>query len=259
MSDKMQTIYLVERWDWRVLEDYSDSELVEPNDPRPDVRPVPHSEGEFELVTYWRGNDEGGIPVRALTDYAQAEAFRREQEFARRSQTNPFRYGHDMNCRTSLDDGRLRDWLLDAGLTPPVPEGEEDPELVCLAWTIWWDAQRLRLGDQARLTIAKELAEVLKYPPDAVDLAWLDEQMYHMEELTPSQRWELRWKFVGSGVSGYPDQDGERNESLVQKLWRDWWDKNYPTMTEYQRHQVWEALDKVRFFEIVELVSPESR
>jgi len=42
----------------------------------------------------------------------------------------------------------------------------------------------------------------------------------------------------------------------VEAKWRDWWDQNRETMSEHQRELVWEALDKVRFFEIVELEEP---
>jgi hypothetical protein len=34
--------------------------------------------------------------------------------------------------------------------------------------------------------------------------------------------------------------------------WADWWDANAPHMTDSQRARVWRALDKLRFFEIVE-------
>jgi hypothetical protein len=37
------------------------------------------------------------------------------------------------------------------------------------------------------------------------------------------------------------------------KKYRTWWKKNRGQMTDLQRTRVWEALDKVRFFEIVEL------
>lgn len=34
--------------------------------------------------------------------------------------------------------------------------------------------------------------------------------------------------------------------------WADWWDANAPHMTDYQRARVWQALDKLRFFEVIE-------
>jgi hypothetical protein len=35
--------------------------------------------------------------------------------------------------------------------------------------------------------------------------------------------------------------------------WKVWWNKSKKTMTEQQRAKVWEALDRFRFFEVVEL------
>ena len=37
------------------------------------------------------------------------------------------------------------------------------------------------------------------------------------------------------------------------KAWKAWWGKSKKTMTEAQRAKVWEALDRFRFFEVVEL------
>jgi hypothetical protein len=39
---------------------------------------------------------------------------------------------------------------------------------------------------------------------------------------------------------------------LPRRDWADWWDANAPRMTDYQRARIWQALDKLRFFEIVE-------
>src|SRR5262249_34332086 len=100
------TIYLVQQWHWRFNDHLT--QTVEADDPRDDVRENPDRPGTFELGVYMRNPDEGGLPVRAFTDLDRAEAFCREQEQVRRARSNPFRYGWDMDSRTSLDEGRLR-------------------------------------------------------------------------------------------------------------------------------------------------------
>jgi len=39
--------------------------------------------------------------------------------------------------------------------------------------------------------------------------------------------------------------------------WRKWWADTRRGLSDYQRAKVWEALDRVRFFEVVELDGPE--
>jgi hypothetical protein len=251
-------IYLVQRLSWRVGSD--GGEAVERDDPRPDVRDREGYSGEREIVVYHRGDDEGGEPVRAFRDYAQAEQFRREQEQGRRSRTNPFRYGGLVSQWTSLDEGRLRDWLLDAGLTPPGHQGEERPAVVKRAWARWWKKHRDKLTDEARAGLARALnngrAGRGYGAPDVGgrdDLAWLDENFENMDALTADQRTHVRAGLFGCGLWDFPQNSGERDFERIANKWRDWWDANVVGMTELQRQQVWEALDKVRFYEVIEL------
>ena len=44
-----------------------------------------------------------------------------------------------------------------------------------------------------------------------------------------------------------PDAKGNAN-------WPAWWDERAPHMTDLQKAKVWEALDKVRFYEVVEVI-----
>jgi hypothetical protein len=256
-GDGAKIVYLVQAWHWRVRDDDTVEALA--GDPRQDVRPHPYREGEWQLVTYHRGPDEGGLPVRAFRDYARAEAFRREREQARREVTNPFRYGWGMDSRTSLDDGRLRDWLLDAGLEPPGQEGEVVPEKVRSAWRSWWQRQRGRLGAEGLKEVAGALNNALAgrgHADGPSDLAWLDDRLGRMDELTPMQRANFHVMLIGTPVKDYPSGDGEHDHYAVENKWRDWWDQHREAMSDWQRRQVWEALDKVRFFEVVELEEP---
>ena len=135
---------------------------------------------------YENGGPGEGTPVKLFADYAAAEAFARRKELEVRDGTNPFRFsafgrpesgypfrdnGFEgrLGSATSMDEPVLRDWLLDAGLTPPPPATRKKP----------------------------------------VD-------------------------------------------------WAGWWDENVDEMSDLQRAKVWEALDKVRFFEVVELEGPNA-
>jgi hypothetical protein len=101
--------------------------------------------------------------LQSFLTFEEAEADRRRREAEAREQVNPFLCGGPaLYQQTSLDEGRLHDWLLDAGLTPP----------------------RLLKGR----------------PAD----------------------------------------------------WAAWWRQSHGEMTALQREKVWDALDKVRFFEVVE-------
>src|SRR5262245_47675019 len=192
MSVTVQTVYLVLRWHWRVWRD--NTEEVAPGDPRPDVRPNPHQPGAFEIVTYLRNPDENGYPVRAFRDHGRALAYCREQEAARRATTNPFRYGTNLESRTSLDVGRLSDWLIDVGLTPPGPRWEEKPELIHAAWERWWKKVREGLSEERRVSLAEAVrrARSEQWSGDADDgtddLGWLDEQFQGVERWPMLQR-----------------------------------------------------------------------
>ncbi len=132
MAGKKETVYAVERLNWRR-----------------------YGDGWARLA--------GTTRLQSFPTFAEAEADRRRREAAAREQVNPFLCGGPaLHHQTSLDEGRLHDWLLDAGLTAP----------------------KLRKGR----------------PAD----------------------------------------------------WAGWWRQARGGMTALQRERAWEALDKVRFFEVVE-------
>lgn len=72
----------------------------------------------------------GSVRVACFQDAATAEADCRQCERTARAGVNPFTCGGPaLHHLTSLDEGRLRDCLLDAGLDPPEPD---------VPWGQWW-------------------------------------------------------------------------------------------------------------------------
>lgn len=48
-----------------------------------------------------------------------------------------------------------------------------------------------------------------------------------------------------------------RAKSFTLEGWSKWWAKSKKSLSEYQQAKVWEALDKVRFYSVIELDQPE--
>ena len=71
----------------------------------------------------------GHVRLQSFTDADEAASMCHRHNQKVRSRINPFRCGGPaLRNHTSLDSGRLHDWALDQGLTPP----ESD-------WVAWWD------------------------------------------------------------------------------------------------------------------------
>ncbi len=79
----------------------------------------------------------GAARVACFADAASAEADCSRRESERRGEVNPFTCGGSMHERSSLDEPRLCDWLLDAGLEPPEPD-----EYGHANWSDWWEGAR---------------------------------------------------------------------------------------------------------------------
>src|SRR4051794_14401498 len=85
-------------------------------------RAVRHLDESYEAE--WEGFVQlpGARRLRSFATAEEADAFCKEQEQATRSKVNPFACGGPaLHYQSRFDDGRLRDWLLDAGLEPPAP------------------------------------------------------------------------------------------------------------------------------------------
>jgi hypothetical protein len=73
--------------------------------------------------------------ILAFDTFDAAEGHRRHLEADARRGENPFRFGGAaLYFQSSLDAPRLHDWLLDAGIDPPVEQ------LRHRDWREWWDA-----------------------------------------------------------------------------------------------------------------------
>jgi hypothetical protein len=103
VAGKKETVFVVERLNWRC-----------------------YGDGCARLP--------GTTRLQSFPTYGEAEADRRRREAAAREQINPFLCGGPaLHYQTSLDEGRLHDWLIDAGLTPPkLRKGRP------VNWAGWW-------------------------------------------------------------------------------------------------------------------------
>jgi hypothetical protein len=85
---------------------------------------------------------------------AQADCRRREQEA--RARVNPFTCGGPaLHHQTRFDEGRLCDWLLDAGVEPPDPAPGTGR-----AWAAWWDQAHAKWSDLQRDKVWEALDRV---------------------------------------------------------------------------------------------------
>ncbi len=111
---------------------------------------------------------EAGAPVKAFTDRTAAEAFRQGLEREARVGRNPFQHGQELSDLTSLPEGPLRDWLLDAGLTPP------KAKLNLTVLSGWWGHHEEELTELQRDKVWEALDRLRFYI--VVDLGTLPEQ-----------------------------------------------------------------------------------
>jgi hypothetical protein len=131
----------------------------------------------------------GTTRVQSFATYEEAEADRRRREAAAREQVNPFRCsGPALHDRTSLDEGRLHDWLLDAGLTPPKP-GKKGRD-----WAGWWEKAKRRMTGPRREKVWEALDKVRFF------------------EVVESPRWaviyvlaQINWEWNGDWLLAEPE------------------------------------------------------
>jgi hypothetical protein len=109
-------------------------------------RAVRYLDEKFE--TDWEGFVQlpGARRLRSFDTAEEADAFCKEQEAAIRAKVNPFACGGPaLHYQSRFDDGRLRDWLLDAGLEPPAPGAWYDTPGTTSHWRAWYDEAAPRM------------------------------------------------------------------------------------------------------------------
>jgi hypothetical protein len=99
----------------------------------------------WRKVGDWYVRLPGTTALSTHAGQAGAEAACRKYEATVRQAVSPFRCGLALHEQTSLDEGRLSDWLLDAGLTPPEPSGDGHCD-----WAGWWEDQQEGLSELER-------------------------------------------------------------------------------------------------------------
>jgi hypothetical protein len=113
-----------------------------------------------ERFNWEPGNEEktgfsrlpGSVRVACFDDASVAEADCRQREIAAQAGVNPFHCGGPaLHYLTSLDNGRLRDWVLDTELDPPAPE---------VSWDQWWDEESGVMSDLQKEKIWQALDKV---------------------------------------------------------------------------------------------------
>jgi hypothetical protein len=99
----------------------------------------------------------GSTRLHSHPDFESAEHHRRALERQAREKVNPFACGGAaLHHQTSLDEGRLHDWLLDAGVDPP-PGGDARD------WKGWWEREQTRWTEAQRDAVWSVLDRVKFY------------------------------------------------------------------------------------------------
>jgi hypothetical protein len=112
----------------------------------------------FKWNTEWEGVVQlpGATRLESHADPADAQRACRAAEEEVRGRVNPFACGGPaLHYQTSLDEGRLHDWLLDHGVEPPAPDEEGNRP-----WRAWWDAESPSLSPEQRSRVWEALDKV---------------------------------------------------------------------------------------------------
>jgi hypothetical protein len=133
-ASRRRRVYLVQKVDWRPY----------------------YEESPFHVCL----DPTEGQPIKAFWDYDKAVAFCRSLEQEARARENPFQYGRSLEERSRFDPPRLHDWLLDADLTPPGPDAEDEDEEV---WLRWWEENEPSMTEAQRARVWAALDQVRFY------------------------------------------------------------------------------------------------
>jgi hypothetical protein len=97
----------------------------------------------------------GEVAVASFATFEEAEAERAKREEDFRKAVNPFECGKAVHAWTHLDEPRLRDWLMDHGITPPDPNKDGTTN-----WPAWWKKNQKKLGAEKRAAVWEVLDKV---------------------------------------------------------------------------------------------------
>jgi hypothetical protein len=239
----------------------------------------------------------GSERVASFNDAGQADTDCRRREEAFRRQVNPFACATALCYLTSLDEGRLRDWMLDAGLTPPEASGSA-------AWRAWWEREAPTLTELQRARAWEALDRlrffrVVETPRQILFMLaapyWHYNDEYHYRQndgLTSYKAFRTR---EAAEAERAENEDFARHEMDMHPFqinglceWEAWsslpqdeavarveamglpppgagygdtlgWEDWWDEMdlTFEQADAVWDMLDKIRFWEVIEVEVPD--
>jgi hypothetical protein len=104
-----------------------------------------------------RTRQPGAVALASFTTFEAADAERAQREEAVRPRINPFECGPAVQYWTHLDEPRLRDWLMDHGITPPDPKADGTTD-----WAEWWQKGQKKLG-AAKRTLVWEVLDKVRF------------------------------------------------------------------------------------------------
>jgi hypothetical protein len=125
--------------------------------PPPGARPNPFKPGSFHVQLFTPDPAGGAEVLKVFADCERAEEECRKLESKARAGANPFRYG-GMKDWTSFDTGRLHDWVVDLGLSPPRPARRGTA--LADTWWPWWDANVATMSEWQRARMWEALDRV---------------------------------------------------------------------------------------------------
>lgn len=102
----------------------------------------------------WR-RQPGEIAVASFATFDEAERECAKREDGFRKHVNPFECGTAVHYWSSLDEPRLRDWLMDRGIDPPKAGKDGKTE-----WAEWWKQNHKKLSDEKRAAVWEALDKV---------------------------------------------------------------------------------------------------
>ena len=106
-------------------------------------------------LRWWRDYTKN---YRRSPGQVAADADSWSREYRALAWVNPFTCGEAVHHWSSLDEPRLRDWLMDRGVTPPDAKADGKTD-----WAAWWEMGRKKLSEEKRAAVWEALDKVRFY------------------------------------------------------------------------------------------------